>query len=150
LAERKKRVRKHVIADLSVNHVEYHVLKAGYTMECSMSDYGYDGFIVSFDSIGEIENGTIFVQLKATDNICTHQRGNSLTFSVKKKDLDLRLGEPFPVYLILYDAQAEKAYWLYIQNHFGKNGLSLSSINKKALMVQIDRNNVYDAATPSL
>jgi hypothetical protein len=88
MAGKKKRVRKHVIADLSVNHVEYHILKNGYTIDTTQSDYGYDGIIFTFDSKGEIENGNIFVQLKATDFISRHKRQNGIAFSVSKKDIN--------------------------------------------------------------
>ena len=68
-AKRKRRVRKHIIADLSRNHIEYKLLKAGHTMVVDPADYGYDGSITTFDSNGEIENGYVFIQLKATDHL---------------------------------------------------------------------------------
>jgi hypothetical protein len=41
-AERKRRTREHVIADLSVHHVEGLALKCGYTVQRTIADYGYD------------------------------------------------------------------------------------------------------------
>jgi hypothetical protein len=148
MADKKRRIRKHVIADLSVNHVEYQVLKAGYTMSTIKADYGYDGFVSTFDSHGEIENGTIFVQLKATDSISRYRRKDGFSFSVSKKDINLWHGEPFPVYLVLFDAAAEKAYWLYFQKYLTKNKITLSSVKGKSLAVHIADKNVFDSTTP--
>jgi len=39
-AERKRRMREHVIADLSVHHVEGLVLKCGFTVQRIVADYG--------------------------------------------------------------------------------------------------------------
>jgi hypothetical protein len=38
----KRRTRGHVIADLAVNHVQRHVLLAGYTMQAILNDYGLE------------------------------------------------------------------------------------------------------------
>ncbi|MEW5949809.1 MAG: DUF4365 domain-containing protein [Thermodesulfobacteriota bacterium] len=148
MADKKRRVRKHVIADLSVNHVEYHVLKAGYTMDTTKADYGYDGVVLTFDSHGEIENGNIFVQLKATDLISRHKKKDGLSFSVSKKDITLWHDEPFPVYLVLFDAAAEKAYWLYFQKYLTKNKITPSRVKGKYLAVHIDDTNIFNSTTP--
>jgi len=150
MADRKKRVRNHVIADLSVNHVEYHLLKAGYTMDVTKSDYGYDGIIFTFDSNGEIENGNIFVQLKATDSIDSHRKKNGLSFSISKKDIHLWYDEPFPVYLLLFDAVAENAYWLYLQQYLKKQKIAPSNLTGNSLAIHIDRINLFDLTTPKL
>ena len=42
LAPRKQRTRQHVIADLSVHHVERFILEEGHTAQRLSSDYGYD------------------------------------------------------------------------------------------------------------
>jgi hypothetical protein len=150
MTDKKKRIRKHVIADLSVNHVEYHVLKAGYTIEVTKSDYGYDGIIFTYNNKGEIENGNIFVQLKATDSISRHKRKDGLSFSVGKRDINLWYGEPFPVYLVLFDAAAEKAYWLYFQKYLTKIQITPSKVKKRSLAVHIDEKNLLDSTTPEI
>jgi Domain of unknown function (DUF4365) len=150
MAEKKRRVRKHVIADLSVNHVEYHLLKAGYTMGVTKADYGYDGIVFTFDGNGEIENGNIFIQLKATDSISRHQRQNGLTFSVSKKDINLWYDEPFPVYFVLFDAKAERAYWVYFQKYLIEKDITPVTVKNNSLAIQIDDKSVYDAMTPKL
>ena len=66
---RKLRTREHVLADLSVNHLERHVVLCGCSIQRMHSDYGYDRIMSTFDVNGEIEPGVVFVQVKATDNL---------------------------------------------------------------------------------
>jgi Domain of unknown function (DUF4365) len=115
---KKKQPRQHVIADLSVNHVERYVLLCGFSVERIEHDYGIDLVIFTYDVNGEIENGQIYVQLKATDALRRIGDGSSIAFSLQRSDLELWLQEPMPWILIVYDAQANLAYWLYIQAYF--------------------------------
>ncbi len=66
---RKRRTRAHVIADLSMNHVERQVLLCGFVVEQRLKDYGYDFVLYTYDQNGEAENGEIFIQIKATDTL---------------------------------------------------------------------------------
>ena len=59
----KRRTREHVIADLSVNHVERFVLLCGHTVERVLHDYGIDLLLYTYDGNGESENDTIYIQL---------------------------------------------------------------------------------------
>jgi len=43
---------------------------------------------------------------------------NKITFSLSRSDLELWLLEPMPCIFILYDAQTNQAYWLYLQAYF--------------------------------
>ena len=52
---RKRRTREHVIADLSVNHVERHILKCGCVVKRPTPDYGIDLELITFNKRGEIE-----------------------------------------------------------------------------------------------
>ena len=115
---RKRRVRKHVIEDLSFNYVEKQAILCGFSMERFDNDYGYDIAIYTYNEFGEIENGQIFAQLKATDFIRYSKKENAVLFSLSKKDLSLWLYEPLPVLLIVYDAQEDIAYWLYLSKYF--------------------------------
>jgi uncharacterized protein DUF4365 len=69
-AARKRRTRKHIIADMSFYCLGYLIVRCGFTFEANQrADYGYDGSVFTFDAQGQIENSYIFIQLKATDNI---------------------------------------------------------------------------------
>jgi len=118
ILRRKRRTGEHIIADLSVNYVERFVLLCGHSIEKFTSDYGYDLIICTYNDNGELENGNIYVQLKATDSIRRIAGGQSVSFSLEKKDLLTWLSEPLPVILIVYDAAKDCAYWLYIQEYF--------------------------------
>ena len=67
---RKRRTRQHIIEDLGFNHVERHILLAGYILRrFSQNDYGYDGMIDTFNEEGEAQSLSFMFQLKSTDNI---------------------------------------------------------------------------------
>jgi Domain of unknown function (DUF4365) len=115
---RKRRTREHIIADLSVNHVERQALLCGYITERVVHDYGIDLRLVTFNRKGETEVGSIFLQLKASDRLQFRPRRESFPFRIERRDLVLWLGQPMPVILIVYDARKSIAYWLYVQSHF--------------------------------
>ena len=68
-SHRKRRTRAHIIADLSVNFVEKCVLQCGWTVQRFNPDYGLDLLMTTFNRHGEIENGDVRLQIKATDAI---------------------------------------------------------------------------------
>lgn len=115
---RKRRTRSHIIADLSVNHVEKQVLLCGYTVERVVEDYGIDLLLSTYNDEGEVENETIKLQLKATDNLNVLQDGQTIAFSVGRADLEFWLNEVLPFILVVYDAQDDVAYWVYLQAYF--------------------------------
>jgi hypothetical protein len=115
---RKRRTREHVIADLSVHHVEGPILRCGFTVERIVHDYGLDLSMTTYDAKGEVENEYVLFQLKATDHLKRTTDGTAIVLRVEKADLISWLDETYPVILIVFDAQAEVAYWLYVQAHF--------------------------------
>jgi hypothetical protein len=117
---RKRRTREHVIADLSVNFVERQALLCGYTVQRVIADYGYDLLLTTYNANGEVEIGDIRLQLKATDSLPTLKDGVTIPLRVQRSDLATWLPEFMPVILVVYDAQADEAYWLYIQRYFDR------------------------------
>ncbi|WP_158258164.1 DUF4365 domain-containing protein [Rhodopila globiformis] len=117
MGARKKRTTEPVIADMSLHVLAYLVVKAGFTFEAMRADYGYDVLSSPLTPMGEVENGLVYVQLKATNRIRVHNPSAWVLFRITKTDLDLWGSEQCPVYLVLFDAQAEVAYWLYLQNY---------------------------------
>jgi hypothetical protein len=107
-----------VIADLSVNHVERHVLLAGHTLHRVYFDYGYDLAMFTYSEHGEAEPGFAFFQVKATDQLRVSQSAKSFGWRISRRDLRLWLNETYPVMLIVYDAQRNQAYWLDMQQYF--------------------------------
>lgn len=139
---RKRRTREHVIADLSVNHVERQALLCGFSVERIRLDYGIDLMMQTYNRLGEVENGRVFFQLKATDRIRNSRDGQSILCRVDKVDLLYWLGEMMPVLLIQYDAQENLAYWVHVQDHF--SGWRDSGGISKQTTLAIPRSNVMD------
>jgi hypothetical protein len=115
---RKRRTREHIIADLSVHHVEGHVLRCGWVVERVLHDYGIDLELHSFDRSGQVQIGEVLLQLKATDRLRLRPGVATVPCRVERSDLTRWLAEPFPVILILYDARKDVAYWMYVQEYF--------------------------------
>jgi hypothetical protein len=115
---RKRRTREHVIADLSVNHVERFVLRCRWTVERTRHDYGLDLDMTTYSAAGEVENGKVLFQLKATDSLKRSADGTVIPIRLEWRDLLFWVNEGAPVILIVYDAQEDKAFWLYVQEYF--------------------------------
>jgi Domain of unknown function (DUF4365) len=116
---RKTRTREHVIADLSINHVERQLLLCGCTVQRMHLDYGYDLITTSFNAQGEVEPGIVYFQVKATDNLPLLADGKTISWVVSRRDLLLWLTDRSPVILVVYDARRDRGYWLDIQGYFG-------------------------------
>lgn len=117
---RKRRTREHIIADLSVNHLERFILEAGQTAERQRADYGYDLAMNLFDGSGYAEPGHADFQLKATDSPIRDQSGENFVYRLKTEDYNLWNIEPLPVFFVLYVASERRAYWLHIQTYFAE------------------------------
>lgn len=141
---KKKRTRQHIIADLSTNHVERHAYQCGYTVERVDSDYGTDLIMSTYNADGEIENGQVYMQLKATDNLRVLTDQDTISFPVERSDLELWLNEPMPYILIVYDATADVAYWVYVQAYFeNRVGFDLTQAGK-TVTIHLNKANVVD------
>jgi hypothetical protein len=116
--KRKRRTREHVIADLSANHIERFVLRCGHIVERPAHDYGIDLVMNTFDENGEVENGDVRIQLKATDSPVVRKDQQSIVYRLKRADVRRWRNEPDPVILVVYDAHADVAYWMYVQAYF--------------------------------
>jgi hypothetical protein len=117
-ASRKTRTRAHVIADLGVNYFERFALLAGCTVERVRHDYGMDLLLRTYDTAGESEPGYVAVQLKSTDKINEILAGEFVSIQVQREDLNLWLEEWYPFVLVVYDAQADRTYWVHLQGYF--------------------------------
>jgi hypothetical protein len=87
----KLRTRAHVLADLSINHVERQVLLCGCSVPRIYSDYGYDLIMSTFKPSGEIEGGNVFFQVKATDSLPLLADHKTISWVVSRRDLRLWL-----------------------------------------------------------
>jgi len=143
-AEGKIRTRGHVIADLSVNYVERLILQQGHAVQGVEKDYGYDLQMFTFDE-GTFENGYLYLQLKATDELKTLKGGREISFKLSRADVNLWRRELSPVILIIWDAKQEIAYWLYVQAYFG--GRADLTAGQSTFTIRVPTANVLNAAS---
>ena len=115
---RKRRTRNHVIAEMAVNHFERYALKCGFALDIGQHDYGLDGGLNTYKRTGEAEEGFIHVQFKASEHIKYNISGTFASLPIEQAHLSGWLCEPYPVILVLYDVNIEKAYWVYVQRYF--------------------------------
>lgn len=139
---RKTRTRQHFIEDLSYNYVEKQTLLARCTLQKYLPDYSYDASIHTYNDLGEIENGEVYVQLKSTDKINFSKKRNAFTFDLSKRDLELWLYNILPVILVLYDAKNDIGYYIELKEYFQENKLVLGKINK-FIRVFLPEENVF-------
>jgi hypothetical protein len=116
--QQKLRTREHVIADLADNHVERQGLLCGCSLERIVHDYGIDLILFTYKGSGELEDGEILLQVKATERTRRVHGGQAIPFRVSRSDVQGWLRKVMPVILIVYDVSADVAYWLYLQRYF--------------------------------
>jgi hypothetical protein len=139
---RKQRTREHIIADQSFHYLAYRVVQCGFTVEAIRSDYGYDGSIWTIDERGQIENSSIYFQLKATDAISLSSDGSKVLFRISKRDIALWEDEFMPVYLIVFDTARELAYWVYLQKYLEAKKIRATDLPGETLLVEIGVSNL--------
>lgn len=132
---RKQRTREHVIADLSVHHVEGFILLEGHTTQAVERDYGYDLLLFTYDEQGYVEPGYLPIQLKAAESL--QEAGAKYVFDLDVRDYNLWMLEKSPVILILYDASRQRAYWLHVQRYFQDNPTRRPKKGAKTVRVRV-------------
>jgi hypothetical protein len=145
MKNRKRRTREHIIADLSVNFVEKCILQCGWTVQRFNPDYGLDLLMTTFDRRGEIENGDVRLQVKATDSIKVVAGRSALVVRLEWRDVVYWLNEPLPVIFVVYDAKADKAWWLYLQEALREAGRQAPPRRTATWTVHVPLANVLDA-----
>lgn len=146
MATRKTRVRKHVIADMSLYHLAYIIASCTFTIEPTRADYGYDLTMYTFDGTGQYENGNVFVQVKATDKLKVDPSTGEVIFRISRRDIMTWESEPFPAYLVVFDAARGKAYAIYLQRYFPTAGISAAAMRGASVEVRLPGKEV-DAKT---
>lgn len=116
--QQKLRTREHVVAELAVNHVERQALLCGFSVERILHDYGLDLILFTYNALGELEDGSILLQVKGREQVTTLEGGQEISFRVARADVQTWLRHRMPVILVVYDVATDCAYWLYVQRHF--------------------------------
>jgi hypothetical protein len=144
---RKIRTPEHVRADMSLHHVAFQIVRCGFSVEFSRTDYGYDAYVAFYDPVGQVETGYVFAQLKATDDVSRFRTLSGISYSIDMRDFDLWADNPYPVYFVLFDAGTETAYWLYFQKYVQERGLTSANVLTETLTVHLDPASRFDATT---
>lgn len=134
-APRKQRTRQHLIADQSVNHVERVIIDAGHTAQRLTPDYGYDLVLFTYDELGYLEPGSVYVQVKAGETLAAV--GADYVFDLDIRDYNLWMLEEMPVILILFAASRRRAYWVCVQDHFAKDVARQPKKGAKSVRVRV-------------
>ena len=143
---RKRRTRGHVIADLSENFVERQALLCGFAVERNRMDYGIDMVVITFNRRGEVENGRVLFQLKASDKPTFSADAAAVLCRIDKADLLYWLEEKMPVILVHYDAKKNEAWWIHVQVDLGIRQKSQLFVSGKQMTVAIPTANVFDSS----
>lgn len=141
---RKRRTRQHVIADLSVHHVEGFILEEGHTAERTSYDYGYDLVLTTYDRQGYVESDLIFLQVKATERLQAVRSG--FCFDVDIRDYFRWINEKMPVILVLFDAVGRCAYWQDIQGFFEADEARQPRVKAKNVRVHLPKEQIMSRA----
>jgi hypothetical protein len=141
----KMRTRAHVLADLGINHVERQVLLSGFSVERVQHDYGYDLVLSTFNNAGELESGGVYIQVKATDRLPRLADGKTISWPLSRRDLKLWLEETYPVILIVYDGEKDRAYWLHIQAYVSQRGTAELFAGGETVSVRIPMRNRFNS-----
>lgn len=147
---RKRRTREHVIADLGVNHVERFVLRCGWTVERARFDYGIDLMVRTFAATGDIENGEVKLQVKATESVPRSPDRSTIPLRLEWRDMLFWVSEPVPVIVALYDAADDRAVWLDVREHFRKRQWARRAASSTTVTVHIPAASVLDEAAVRL
>jgi len=145
--ERPQRTREHIIASQSHNYIEKFFIDKGHTVDRPGEDYGYDVIVNTFDDQGYAESGEIRIQLKASDNHNYIKNKTFISFGITRKHYELWMNELMPVFLVLYDAQEKKAYWLYVQEHFASDPSQKPKAGAQTLTLRVPVVNEFTEAT---
>lgn len=137
--KRKRRTREH-IAEMSVNCLERQVLRRGHQLlRMPQPEYGVDAIMLHFAKTGEVEDGQLFFQLKATDSLKFVDKGRSIPVTVEVAHLNHWYWvKHHPVILVIYDAKKSRAFWLDVQAYVDEHELNPTT---KSVTLRIPRNN---------
>lgn len=74
-----------------------------------------DLYVWTYADDGQVENGSIGIQVKATDRLTRLADGRTISCRVDTADMVYWRREEDPVILVVYDAAKDRAYWLDVR-----------------------------------
>ena len=132
---RKRRTRQHVIEEMGVNFLERQVLRRGHQLQRpSLREYGCDATMFHFAKNGEIEDGEVRFQVKATDTLKIVDSGRSVSCRVEVAHVQYWYWQTPPFVLVQYDAVKERAFWFHLQHYVDSQPRLLAPQRKSATL----------------
>jgi len=138
--ERKLRTPEHVIADLSYNFLERKVLERGHWLDAPQNDYGIDAIMFHHNERGEVENGEVRFQLKATSKLKASRDGKWISQRIDIRDLRYWYFELYPVVIVVYEAERRRAFWLHVQAYVDRKP-DVMEADKDTIVLRIPTRN---------
>jgi tetratricopeptide (TPR) repeat protein len=133
-----ERPRSHVLEELSLQHLKA-TLPAAWICRRVEDDYGLD-VRVEIVAGGQVTAVEFSVQLKATDDLKTS--GGHVLHRCKTSTARYFLRRPEPVMYVVYDAQEQAAYWLWVQPYLeGLDETDPGWREQKTLQIRVPRAN---------
>ncbi len=143
---RPQRTKEHINESKSYNFIEKFFIDKGHVIARSGADYGYDMFVTTFDAQGYAESGDIRIQLKASDDFDYVKKGSFVSYNISMKHYNLWTGEIMPVFLILYGATQNRAFWVDIAEYFS-DPKNQPGADTKSVNIRVPVANVFTEAT---
>ena len=137
---------EHIIASLSANAIERYFLKKGHTVLKTEQNYGVDLVVFTHDAMG-MSNAEIFLFSSKQRTRRDSRPMGLYTFSISVKDYHAWSNECMPVFLILYDAKSDRAYWQYVQGYFESNTGLRPKTNATSISVRLPVGNEFNEGT---
>jgi hypothetical protein len=142
-----ERTREHVIAAMGFIHVLKAFIDKGHIGDRPRKDHGYDLITTTFDKNRYEEDSEIRIQIKATDRLDKLKRKGSIVQEIDLKHYNLWMRARMPVFLIVYDAQRRRAYWLYVQAYFAEDPRRRPKRRVKTVSIRIPPVNEFTEDT---
>lgn len=138
---RKRRTRQHVIEEMGVNFLERQVLRRGHQLQRpSLREYGCDATMFHFTEYGEIEDGEVRFQVKATDILEIVDNARSVICRVDAAHVQYWYWQPSPFVVVQYHAAKERGFWLHLQPHVDRRPQLLAP-QRKSVSLRIPVSN---------
>ncbi len=136
-----------VLEDLSLNHLEYKVLRRGHYLRRLLErDKGIDATMEHFGKDRIIDNGEVRFQLKAQTELKTTHNGQFVACRVNVRHLQFWSKQRYPFILVVFHGEKETAYWLHVQPYV-KDKPRLTASTKKTVVVRVPLGNKLTVRT---
>src|SRR5207237_9577673 len=91
-----------------------------------------------------VESCRVLFQLKASDSLRRSADGMAILLRLEWRDLLFWLNEAKPVILVVYDAMADRAFWLNVQEYFRGREWPSRAGSTTTVTVHVPTANVLD------